>query len=67
MGSVFNYPPRGDEETNVAGYPARPPVAAQIYTQALMVNMVAKASQGGEPVDKVIKWAEGELEGYLRG
>jgi hypothetical protein len=67
VGSVFNYPPRGDEETNVAGYPARPPVANQIYTQALMVNMVAKASQGGEPVDKVIKWAEGELEGYLRG
>jgi hypothetical protein len=66
VGSVYNYPPRGDEETNVAGYPARPPVAAQIYTQALMVNMVAKASQGGEPVDKVIKWAEGELEGYMR-
>jgi hypothetical protein len=66
-GSVFNYPPRGDEETNVAGYPARPAVAAQMYTQALMVNMVAKVSQGGESIDKVIKWAEGELEGYLRG
>ncbi|HET7343391.1 MAG TPA: extracellular solute-binding protein [Methylomirabilota bacterium] len=67
VGSVFNYPPRGDEETNVAGYPARPAVAAQIYTQALMVNMVSKVSQGGEPIDAVIKWAEGELEGYLRG
>jgi hypothetical protein len=66
VGSVFNYPPRGDEETNVAGYPARPEVASQMYTQALMVNMVARASQAGEPIDKVIKWAEGELEGYLR-
>jgi Bacterial extracellular solute-binding protein len=66
LGSVFNYPPRGDEETNLAGYPARPSVGAQIYTQALMVNMVAKVSQGGESIDKTIKWAEGELEGYLR-
>ncbi len=66
LGSVYNYPPRGDEETNLAGYPARPAVGNQIYTQALMVNMVAKASQAGEPIDRVIKWAEGELEGYLR-
>jgi hypothetical protein len=66
VGSVYNYPPRGDTETNVAGYPARPAVANQIYTQALMVNMVSKASQGGESIDKVIKWAEGEIEGYLR-
>jgi hypothetical protein len=66
-GSVYNYPPRGDEETNVAGFPARPAVAAQIYTQALMTNMVARVSQGGESIDSVIKWAEGELQGYLRG
>jgi ABC-type glycerol-3-phosphate transport system substrate-binding protein len=67
VGSVYNYPPRGDQETNVAGYPARPSVAAQIYTQALGPNMVARAAQANEPIDKVIKWAEGELEGYLRG
>src|SRR5581483_6570247 len=30
-GTVFNYPPRGDEEFNISGYPARPDVAAQIY------------------------------------
>ena len=28
--------------------------------------MVSKVTQGGEPVDKVIKWAETELEGFLR-
>jgi hypothetical protein len=64
---VYNYPPRGDQETNVAGYPAPPAVAAQIYTQALGPNMVAKVAQANEPIDKVVKWAEGELEGYLRG
>jgi ABC-type glycerol-3-phosphate transport system substrate-binding protein len=67
LGTVYNYPPRGDEETNVAGYPARPAVAVQIYTQALMTTLVAKVTQGGEPIDQSIKWAEGELEGYLRG
>lgn len=67
LGTVFNYPPRGDQETNVAGYPARPAVAAQIYSQALVSNMIAKVGQANEPIDKVIKWAEGELEGYLRG
>ncbi len=65
-GSVYNYPPRGDEGTNVAGYPARPAVAQQIYTQALMPNLIAKVTQGGEPVDNAIKWAASELEGYLR-
>jgi len=64
---VYNYPPRGDEETNLAGYPARPGVAVQIYTQAVGPNMIAKVAQANEPIDKVIKWAEGELEGYLRG
>jgi hypothetical protein len=67
VGSVYNYPPRGDQETNIAGYPARPAVANQIYAQALGPNMVARAAQANEPIDKVIKWAEGELEGYLRG
>jgi len=66
VGSVYNYPPRGDEETNIACYPARPTVAAQMYTQALMVNMVAKVAQAGEPVDAVLRWAEREIEGYLR-
>jgi hypothetical protein len=28
--------------------------------------MIAKVSQGKEKVDEVIKWAEKEVEGYLR-
>jgi ABC-type glycerol-3-phosphate transport system substrate-binding protein len=66
-GTVYNYPPRGDEELSIAGYPARPDVASQIYNQALQTVMIAKATQGKQKVDDVIKWAEGELEGYLRG
>jgi ABC-type glycerol-3-phosphate transport system substrate-binding protein len=65
-GTVYNYPPRGDEIGTVAGAPARPEVAAQIYNQALQTVMVAKLAQGREPIEEVIKWAERELDGFLR-
>ncbi len=66
-GTVYNYPPRGDEQLSIAGYPARPEVAAQIYNQALQTIMIAKVAQSKQKIDDVIKWAEGELQGYLRG
>jgi ABC-type glycerol-3-phosphate transport system substrate-binding protein len=66
LGTVYNYPLRGDQLGTIAGFPARPDVASQIYNQALQPVMVAKVTQGGESVDNVIKWAESELEGYLR-
>ena len=31
-----------------------------------MTKMVARMSQGGDSIDKVIAWAEGELDGYTR-
>jgi ABC-type glycerol-3-phosphate transport system substrate-binding protein len=65
-GTVFNYPPRGDQTPNITGYPARPDIAAQIYNQSIHTVMVAKVTQGNEPIDKVIKWAEGELAGFMR-
>jgi len=65
-GTVYNYPPRGDEELSIAGYPARPDVAAQIYNQALQTVMIGKVAQGGEKIDDVVKWAANECEGYLR-
>ncbi len=65
-GTVYNYPPRSDEQVSIVGFPARPDVAAQIYNSAMMVIMVSKVTQGGEPIDGAIKWAERELEGYLR-
>jgi len=65
-GTVYNYPPRGDVEPSITGYPARPDVATQIYNQSLHTIMVAKVCQGNEPIDQVVKWAKSELEGMLR-
>src|SRR6185369_13573332 len=66
LGTVYGYPPRGDEQTSIAGAPARTEVGAQIYNQAINAVMVSKFSQGGEKIDDVIKWAEAELEATLR-
>jgi len=66
-GTNYNYPIRGDEVAIVAGYPAPPGIAAQIYTQGLMPTLVAKVTQGGESIDKAIEWAKNELEGFMRG
>ncbi len=57
VGTVFSYPPRGDEITSMAGAPARADVGAQIYNQAINTVMVAKFTQGKEKLDDVIKWA----------
>ncbi len=66
VGTVYGYPPRADEQTSIAGAPARAEVGAQIYNQAINIVMVSKFTQGGEKLDDVIKWAENELEGTLR-
>jgi len=66
VGTVYGYPPRGDEQTTIAGAPARSDVGAQIYNQAINTVMIAKFTQGKEKLDDVIKWAEKELEGTLR-
>ena len=65
VGTVYSYPPRGDEQTSIAGAPARSEVGAQIYNQAINTVMIAKFTQGKEKLDDVIKWAENELEGTL--
>ncbi len=64
--ALATYPPRGDEQTSIAGAPARTEVGAQIYNQAINTVMVSKFTQGGEKLDDVIKWAETELEATLR-
>ena len=66
-GTLYNYPSRGDEQIIVAGYPAPPAVATQIYNEGLIPNMVARVTQTGESPDDAIAWASEELEGYLRG
>jgi hypothetical protein len=65
-GTLYNYPTRGDEEMIVAGYPAPPSIAASIYNEALIPNMVARVTQAGESPDDAIAWAEEELAAYMR-
>ena len=65
-GTLYHYPPKPGQVLSVAGYPAPPKIAAQIYTQAIMTKMVAKVTAGGEPIDKTIGWASSELEGFMR-
>ena len=66
VGTVYSYPPRGDEQTSMFGAPARSEVGAQMYNQAINTVMISKFTQGKEKLDDVIKWAEKELEGTLR-
>lgn len=66
-GTLVNYPIRGDEQLVVAGWPAPPSVAANIYLQALIPNMIARVTVDGESHDDAISWAESELEGFMRG
>jgi len=65
-GTLYNYPPKPGQIVSVSAYPAPPKIAFQIYTQALTTKMVAKCTQGGESIDKVLGWAASELEGFTR-
>jgi ABC-type glycerol-3-phosphate transport system substrate-binding protein len=65
-GTLYNYPSRGNEDVIVSGYPAPPGIAAKIYTESLVPNLVARVTQTGESPDDAIAWATEELEGYLR-
>jgi len=67
VGTLYNYPGRGNEQIIVTGYPAPPAVATNIYTEGLIPNMVARVTQTGESPDDAIAWASEELEGYMRG
>jgi len=51
---------------SIAGAPAPAAIATQMYTQATVTKMIAKFTQGNEPMDKVIAWAGSELEGFMR-
>jgi len=66
-GTLFNYPVQGDEQLVVAGWPAPPAIAANVYQQALIANMIARVTVDGESHDDAIGWAARELEGFRRG
>ena len=65
-GTLYHYPPTGDEIVSIAGIPAPAPIAAQMYAQATLTKMIAKFTQSNEPMTKVIAWATSELEGFMR-
>src|SRR5581483_4968478 len=44
-GTLYHYPPSGDQMPHVAGSPAPVPIANQIYSQAIMTKMIAKFAQ----------------------
>ncbi|MBO0710249.1 MAG: hypothetical protein J2P47_03100 [Acetobacteraceae bacterium] len=64
---MFNYPirPWHDSVAWIAGDPAPPSIAVQIYNRATMPTMAAKLSSG-QSVEQVIAWARDELEGFAR-
>ena len=65
-GTLYHYPPGGDQIVSVCGAPAPAAIATQMYNQATLTKMIAKFTQGNESMDKVIGWAASELEGFMR-
>ena len=68
LGTVYNYPirPWHKATPSIAGYPAPPDIAVQIYNRATMTTMIGKLTQGGQSMKDVIAWAKDELEGFSR-
>ncbi|TXL69639.1 extracellular solute-binding protein [Vineibacter terrae] len=65
-GTLYHYPnPHNHQVLSMAGAPAPPKIAVQIYTQAIMTKMVARHAQG-EAMEKTLNWAASELEGFMR-
>ena len=65
-GTVYHYPPRATQQLSMAGNPAPSNIAQQMYVQAINTKMIAKCTQGGDSIDKVLAWAASELEGFSR-
>ena len=65
-GTLFHYPnPYNHQILSSAGAPAPHKIAEQINNANLMCQMAVR-HYTGEPMEKVLAWAEGEVEGYMR-
>jgi ABC-type glycerol-3-phosphate transport system substrate-binding protein len=65
-GTLYHYPnPYNHQILSSAGAPAPHKIAEQINTANLMCQMAVR-HYTGEPMEKVLAWAEGEVEGYMR-
>jgi ABC-type glycerol-3-phosphate transport system substrate-binding protein len=68
-GTVFNYPvkPHHKAEPSIAYAPAPYGMAVQMFNQGIEAKMIARLVQNREPVERVLAWAEREIEGFQRG
>ena len=66
-GTVYHYPirPSHHARPHVAGSPAQPEIAMQIYSRGTQPGMLAKLFNG-QAIPQVISWAEEELRGFTR-
>ncbi len=65
-GTLYHYPnPYNHQVLSIAGAPAPPKIAVQIYIQGVMTKMTVRHLQG-EPMERTLAWAENEVEGFLR-
>ena len=66
VGTLYNYPPRGEVTALLAGYPAPTSLGAQMFAQGTICKMVAQCTQQGKSIDQAIDLARTELEGFMR-
>ena len=66
LGTLYNYPPRGDVTALLAGYPAPTRLGAQLFAQGTICKLVAQCTQQGQSIEKAINLAQSELEGFMR-
>jgi ABC-type glycerol-3-phosphate transport system substrate-binding protein len=65
-GTLYHYPnPHNHQILSIAGAPAPPQIAAQIFTQGIMTKMTVRHLQG-EAMETTLSWAETEVEGFMR-
>jgi ABC-type glycerol-3-phosphate transport system substrate-binding protein len=65
-GTLYHYPnPHNHQILSIAGAPAPPQVAAQIFTQGIMTKMTVRHLQG-EAMETTLAWAETEVGGFMR-
>ena len=65
-GTLFHYPnPYKHQILSVAAAPAPHKIAEQIYNLGIQTMMAVRYAKG-EPMEKVLDWASGEIEGYMR-
>ena len=66
-GTVYNYPirPWHNSKPSLAGYPAPPEIAVQMFNRAIIPTMWAKL-HSGQTIKQAIDWASHELEGFVR-